>query len=139
MRTQTKNITIRLTQEEYEILKKRVADSKMKQIDFIRNSILYNQIISTDGIVKIIPELGRIGNNINQIAKACNMGNKPQISELNKQTEMLKKIFEDIICFIRTKSIEATIPQMSKQKMEKTILNLLEIYSEKVSDQHGNY
>lgn len=139
MRTQTKNITIRLTQEEYEILKKRVADSKMKQIDFIRNSILYNQIISTDGIVKIIPELGRIGNNINQIAKACNMGNKPQISELNKQTEMLKKIFEDIICFIRTKSIEATIPQISKQKMEKTILNLLEIYSEKVSDQHGNY
>ena len=32
------------------------------------------QIVNTDGIKELIPELKRIGNNLNQIAKRCNEG-----------------------------------------------------------------
>lgn len=138
MRKQTKNITIRLTPEEYEIFKNRVEISKMKQVDFIRKALLENYIVSTDGITKLLLEISRVGNNINQIAKACNVGKLPYINELNEQTEILKKIFSEIVSFTRAKKIEATVPKISKKKMEKTILNLLEVYSEKASDKYGD-
>lgn len=134
MRNQTKNITIRLTPDEYKLLQQRVANSKMKQSDFLRKSILNNYIISTDGITKILPEILRIGNNINQIARACNIGNQPTFYEVQKQTEILNKIYLKIIDFLRCKSIETTIPKLTKKKMEETIIKLLEVYSEKESE-----
>ena len=36
--------------------------------------MLEKQIVNTDGIKELIPELKRIGNNLNQIAKRCNEG-----------------------------------------------------------------
>lgn len=134
MRNQTKNITIRLTPDEYKILQQRVANSKMKQADFLRKSILNNYIISTDGIAKIMPEILRIGNNINQIARVCNLGNQPMFCEIQKQTEILNNIYLKIIDFLRYKNIEITIPKLTKKKMEESIIKLLEIYSEKESE-----
>ncbi len=48
--------------------------------------MLEKQIVNTDGIKELIPELKRIGNNLNQIAKRCNEGGVlPSEAEVRKQ------------------------------------------------------
>lgn len=72
MRKQTKNITIRMTEEDYIKLMARVKKSGMKQADFLRKAILNKNIVSINGVEMLIPELKRIGNNVNQIARYMN-------------------------------------------------------------------
>ena len=44
--------------------------------------------MNTDGIKELIPELKRIGNNLNQIAKRCNEGGMlPSEAEVRKHGE----------------------------------------------------
>jgi F0F1-type ATP synthase beta subunit len=74
MRKQTKNITIRMTEEDYIKLMARVKKSGMKQADFLRKAILNKNIVSINGVEMLIPELKRIGNNVNQIARYMNQG-----------------------------------------------------------------
>ena len=43
-------------------------------VEYILSCVLEKQIVNTDGIKELLPELKRIGNNLNQIAKRCNEG-----------------------------------------------------------------
>ena len=50
--------------------------------------VLEKQIVNTDGIKELLPELKRIGNNLNQIAKRCNEGGMlPSEAEVRKHGE----------------------------------------------------
>ena len=94
LRKQTKSITIRMTEDEYNILKERVSKSGMKQADFLRRSLFCKNIVSINGADKIIIELKRIGNNVNQIAKKLNIGGSLYQNELADLTEELKNIWQ---------------------------------------------
>ncbi len=137
MRKQTKNITIRLTPNDYIIMQNKVKKSGLTQAEYLRQAVLNTRIISTSGIVSIMPEFARIGNNINQIAKKCNQGYLPTLEEIKKQSLELNKIFGEIRNFIRGKSAEAKISFSSKRQMEETIINLIEKYSSG-SDNYGD-
>jgi len=65
---------IRVSDEEYDAIKKKVQESGVSQQKFIIGAISEKSIINTDGIKEVIPELKRIGNNLNQLARKCNEG-----------------------------------------------------------------
>ena len=71
-RTRPKQIVIRVSEEEMEQIKKKVKKSGKSQQQYIIEALTQQQVINTDGIKEIYPELKRQGNNLNQIAKKLN-------------------------------------------------------------------
>lgn len=75
-RTRPKQLVIRLTEKEYETVKEKVEKSGMKQQEYLIRAITQKEIYSTEGVKALLPDLKRIGNNLNQIARSCNEGNQ---------------------------------------------------------------
>lgn len=71
-RTRPKQIVIRVSEEELVQIKKKVEQSGKSQQQYIIEALTQKQVINTDGIKEIYPELKRQGNNLNQIAKKLN-------------------------------------------------------------------
>lgn len=98
-RTRPKQIVIRLSEKEKEILKKKVEKSGLRQQEFLIKLILEKEIINTDGLKELTPELKRIGVNINQIAKSCNQGNqatKEEIENINKELSEIWRLLRQL-------------------------------------------
>lgn len=68
----TRKMTFRLSEEEYKKIHHKVHMSGMSQQQYLLRSSLDKEITNTDGLRSIIPELKRIGNNLNQIARTGN-------------------------------------------------------------------
>lgn len=74
-RSRPNQIKIRLSDEELQILKEKVALSGKTQQDFFIHLIKNKKIINNDSVnilTEIFKELKREGNNLNQIAKTLN-------------------------------------------------------------------
>lgn len=71
-RTRPKQIVIRLSEEELQAVKEKVKESGKSQQEYIIDALTHKQVVNTDGIKELIPELKRQGNNLNQIAKKLN-------------------------------------------------------------------
>ncbi len=94
MRKQNRQVVIRMTESDFIKMKIKVKFSGKSQAEFLRNCIFKSKIISTEGIKSIIPEIKRIGNNINQIAKKCNEGHSATYYEIKKQGDELREIWQ---------------------------------------------
>ena len=70
-KTRPKQLSFRVSEEEYQQLQEKISESGKNQQEYILSCVLEKQIVNTDGIKELIPELKRIGNNLNQIAKRC--------------------------------------------------------------------
>ena len=97
--TKNKDVHLRMSETEYEILLERATASNMTVSDFIRNAldkqnviIKYEIIADVKEIKKLIGELGKIGSNLNQIARYFNQGG---IISSEMRTE-IKKSLRDI-------------------------------------------
>ena len=73
-KSRPKQLSFRVSEEEYQQLQEKISKSGKNQQEYILSCVLEKQIVNTDGIKELIPELKRIGNNLNQIAKRCNEG-----------------------------------------------------------------
>ena len=94
-KTRPKQLSFRVNEEEYQKLQERVQESGKNQQEYILSCVLDKKIINTDGIKELIPELKRIGNNLNQIAKRCNEGGVlPSEAEVREQGEELKQVWQ---------------------------------------------
>ena len=60
---------IRVSEEELEQIKKKVKQSGKSQQQYIIEALTQKQVINTDKIEELYPELKRQGNNLNQIAR----------------------------------------------------------------------
>ena len=69
-KTRPKQLSFRVSEEEYQQLQEKISESGKNQQEYILSCVLEKQIVNTDGIKELIPELKRIGNNLNQIAKS---------------------------------------------------------------------
>lgn len=97
MRKQNRRITVRMTEEQYRNLQDKIKISNTKQNDFILKSINDIQINVVDGLPTVIKELSAIGNNINQIAKICNMTiSPPSLTQIEKLREEVNKIWQQL-------------------------------------------
>ena len=75
-KSRPKQLSFRVSEEEYQQLQEKISKSGKNQQEYILSCVLEKQIVNTDGIKELIPELKRIGNNLNQIAKRCNEGDR---------------------------------------------------------------
>ena len=95
----TKDVHLRMSETEYEILFERATASNMTVSDFIRNALNSQNVIikyeitaDVPEIKRLIGELGKIGSNLNQIARYFNQGG---IISSEMRTE-IKKSLRDI-------------------------------------------
>lgn len=96
-RKRDKQIKFYVTEKEYKEIKKKVEKSKLKQTDYLIKSALNKKIIVVDGLKEILLELSREGNNLNQIAKKINEGEKTDIKEMKKNLMELWDLIEKIL------------------------------------------
>ena len=71
-KSRPKQIMFRLSEEELQKLQKKIQQSGKSQQDYILSAVLEKRVTNTDGIKELMPELKRIGNNLNQVAKQLN-------------------------------------------------------------------
>jgi hypothetical protein len=90
-RTRNKQIILRATEKEYELIQKKVEKSKLRQNEFLLKCALQKDIIVIDGLKDLLLELIREGKNLNQIAKALNQNEN---SNLNEITELKEKLID---------------------------------------------
>jgi len=71
----TKMLRIRLTQEQYDLLKEKSERADKTMSDFVRDFIVKGKVTKCrkENLSSLILHLSRIGNNINQIAKNLNI------------------------------------------------------------------
>lgn len=93
-RTRPKQIVIRMSEKEFEKVKSQVEKSGMKQQDYLIKCVTQKKITNTDGLKKLIPEVKRIGTNINQIAKRSNQGEQIISDEIQGIKEELSEVWQ---------------------------------------------
>ena len=92
-------------EEEYQQLQEKISESGKNQQEYILSCVLEKQIVNTDGIKELIPELKRIGNNLNQIAKRCNEGGMlPSEAEVRKHGEELNKVWQSLRRYLQRRA-----------------------------------
>ena len=100
-----KQLSFRVNEEEYQQLQEKVFQSGKNQQEYILSCVLEKQIVNTDGIKELIPELKRIGNNLNQIAKRCNEGGMlPSEAEVRKHGEELNKVWQSLRRYLQRRA-----------------------------------
>lgn len=93
-KSRPKQILFRVSDEEYRQLQGKIVESGKNQQEYILSSVLDRKIVNTDSIKELLPELKRIGNNLNQIAKRCNEGGMlPSAAEVQKHGKELNEVW----------------------------------------------
>lgn len=87
-------INIRISEAEAEQLRKKVEQSGMSMQEYLLGCALNKPITNTDGIKELYPEIKRIGNNLNQIAKALNGSTYYSYSLITQNQKELEKIWQ---------------------------------------------
>lgn len=100
---------VRLFDEEAEILENKAKEQGLSKTEYIREIILYSEIkknnrkiLSDEKFTKLLYEINRIGNNINQIAYNSNLiksTGKEEIEGLKKQYDSLLQLYTDTFLF----------------------------------------
>ena len=68
-KSRPKQLSFRVSEEEWELLQQKIAESGMNQQQYILSCVLKKAIINTDGIKAVVPELKQQGANLNQIGQ----------------------------------------------------------------------
>ena len=97
----TKGVHLRMSETEYEILSEKAIATNMSISDFIRNAlntqnviIKYELTADVPEIKKLIGEFGKIGNNLNQIARYFNQAGIISSEMRTKIKKSLRDIYE---------------------------------------------
>ena len=99
--TKTKDVHLRMNETEYEILLEKATATNMTVSDFIRNALVNQKVIikyeitaDLPEIKKLISEFGKIGSNLNQIARYFNQGGILSSEMRNEIRKSLRDIYE---------------------------------------------
>lgn len=71
-RTRPYYLTFRVTENEMQKIKNKIAKSGKTRQDYLLACALQKEVRNTDGLKMLLPELKRIGSNLNQITKVLN-------------------------------------------------------------------
>ena len=95
------SIHIRMNDTEYELLQERASAVNMSMAEFIRNAldnqqvtIKYELVADVPEIKKLIGEFGKIGSNLNQIARYFNQGGIISAEMRGEIKECIRDIYE---------------------------------------------
>ncbi len=68
-KSRPKQLSFRVSEEEWELLQQKISESGMNQQQYILSCVFGKAIINTDGIKAVVPELKQQGANLNQIGQ----------------------------------------------------------------------
>lgn len=88
-------ISFRVTPEEKKWIEDRSYGHYQLISDFVRDCVFKKEIIFIDGAEEVATELRRIGNNVNQLARAVNAGFVSQVNLTDTRKE-LEKIWQSL-------------------------------------------
>lgn len=71
-KSRPKQLSFRVSEEEYKQFQEKVAESGKNQQEYILSCVLGKEIVNTDAIREIVPEMKRQGANLNQLVKKLN-------------------------------------------------------------------
>lgn len=100
-RTRPKQIVIRLTEEEFAKVKAQVEESGLKQQDYLIRAITNKPISNTDGLKELVPEIKRVGNNLNQLSRKANEGYVIGVEQLEQAQKELSEVWQSLKQFIQ--------------------------------------
>lgn len=100
-RTRPKQIVIRLTEEEFAKVKAQVEKSGLKQQDYLIRAITNKPITNTDGLKELVPEIKRVGNNLNQLSRKANEGYVIGVEQLEQAKKELSEVWQSLKQFIQ--------------------------------------
>lgn len=90
----TRKITFRLTQDEYDLIKKKVNEAGTSQQQFLLKTALGKEIIHIKEFQELIFQIKKIGININQITKHCNETGIVSDTDISVIKESLNKTWQ---------------------------------------------
>lgn len=90
-----------MSEEEYQKIKKQVEKSGMNQQEYLIKTLLNKPIINTDGLKELIPEIKRVGNNLNQLTRKANEGFVVNTNSLELAQKELNEVWQSLRQFIR--------------------------------------
>lgn len=99
--TKTEILKFRVTPEEKEIITRKALSSYRLVSQYLRDCALEKPITVINGADNIADELRRIGNNVNQIARAVNAGFVTE-ANLTETREELRAIWQLLNSLLRT-------------------------------------
>lgn len=100
MNTRTEILKFRVTPKEKEIITHKALSSYRLVSQYLRDCALEKQITVINGADNVADELRRIGNNVNQIARAVNSGYATEVN-LTETREVLKAIWQSLNSLLR--------------------------------------
>ena len=90
-RIRNRTIAFRVSEKEYAMIKGKIAESNQQQNDFILNCCINKKIMSVKGPPQLAVQVGKIGNNLNQLARKANQG----IDIPKEELEEIKRGLDD--------------------------------------------
>jgi hypothetical protein len=93
-RKRPKQIKIRVSEAEQNLIKERVSKSNVSQNEYIIKAVLNKKIIVVEGLPELTKEIKRIGINLNQLTKLAHEGKVNCKSELIEIEEELNKAWQ---------------------------------------------
>ena len=85
-------ITLRLTQEQYDIIAAKAETAQMPVGAYVRAAALRHRVVVIDGLKEITHELKGIGRSINQLVVLCNMGRIKEV-HLDDAWQTLSQVY----------------------------------------------
>lgn len=91
---QTKMLAFRIRDEgDYNTIMEKISSSGLTHQQYLLSAALDQTITNTDGLKALIPEIKRIGNNINQISKHANENRSISEFEIEEVKKELNNIW----------------------------------------------
>lgn len=101
-RSRTHKINVFLSDREFEIFEKKIAKLGISKSEYIRNCILFGfpgrkTNFSDEEADRIVYEMNRIGNNVNQIARYVNKEHDAQQAEIEEVKNLVWNLHDVIM------------------------------------------
>lgn len=95
-KTRPQQMLFRVSDIEAEIINNNIQKSGKNKQEYLLTSAIECKILNTDGIKELMPELKRIGNNLNQIAKELNGRNYYNYNLITDNQKELSAIWQQL-------------------------------------------
>ena len=86
-----KQFSIRISEQDLDTIRRKAAQARMTQSDYVTACCLGKRIVIMDGLKDVLRQQKAIGNNLNQLTLLANMG-KVQFANLDTTAQEFAKI-----------------------------------------------
>ena len=86
-----KQFSIRISEQDLNAIRRKAAQARMTQSDYVTACCLGKHIVILDGLKEVLRQQKAIGNNLNQLAVLANMG-KVQFANLDSAAQAFARI-----------------------------------------------